>query len=66
MLPMLHSGHDFSFRRTVAPQLVGDDHARHVPQTLQQLAKETLGGFLIPATLNQNVKDIAFLIHRSP
>ena len=66
MLPMLHSGHDLSFRRTVAPQLVGDDHARHVPQTLQQLAKETLGGFLIPATLNQNVQHVATLVHGSP
>ncbi len=66
MLPVLNTRHDFSFRRAVAPQLVGDDHARHVPQTLQQLTEEALGGFLIPATLNQNVQHVAILVHGSP
>ena len=66
MLPVLNTRHDFSFRRAVALQLVGDDHPRHVLQTLQQLAEEALGGFLIPATLHQDIQDVAILVNGSP
>ncbi len=35
MLPVLNSGHDLGFRRTVTLQLIRDDHARHVPQAFE-------------------------------
>jgi len=66
MLPVLNTRHDFSFRRALAPHLVGDDHARDVPQTLQQLTEEARGGFLIPVTLDQNIENIALLVDSTP
>ena len=59
---MLYSGDDLSFRCTVALQLICDDHARNILQAFQQLAEETLGGFFVPATLDQDVKDVAMVI----
>ncbi len=44
VLAVLDTRHDLSLRRTVALQLVGDDHARDVLQTFQQLAEELLRG----------------------
>ncbi len=66
MLLMLYPWHDLNFRRAVAPQLVGNDHPRHVPQALQQLAEEPLGGLFVPAALHQDVQDVAILIHGTP
>ena len=66
MLPMLNTGHDLSFRRAVALQLIRDEHPRHVPQTLQQLAEELFCGLFVPAALHQDVQDVAILIHGAP
>ena len=66
MLPMLYPWHDLNFRRAVALQLVGDNDARNIPQALQQFTEESLGGFLIPAALHQDVQDVAILVHGSP
>ena len=66
VLAVLHSWHDLSLRCTVALQLVRDDYPRHVLQALQQLTEETLGRLLVPATLHQDVQNVAILIHGSP
>jgi hypothetical protein len=41
--PVLHRRHELTVSDLVAAQLVGDQHARHVPQALEQLAEESLG-----------------------
>jgi hypothetical protein len=42
--------------------MVGDDASRGVPQAFEQLAKEHLGGNLVPPALHQDVEDVAILI----
>ena len=51
LLDMFDTRHHFSFRRTVALQLVRNDDPRHVLQTLQQLAKKLLGRLLVAAAV---------------
>ena len=55
-----------SLRRAVALQLICDDDAGHVLQTLQQLAEELLRCFLTSLTLHQDIKDVAILVYGSP
>ncbi len=55
-----------SLRRAITLQLICNDYPRHVPQPLQQLAEEPLGGLFVPAALDQDVQDVAILIHGSP
>ncbi len=66
VLTVLDTRHDFSFRCTVAFQLICDEHAWHILQALQQLAEEPLSGLLIPATLHEDVEHIAILVYGSP
>jgi hypothetical protein len=51
---------------SVALEVVGHEHARHVGQSLEQLAEELLGRFLIPAALHQDIPHGPVLIHRPP
>ena len=57
---------DLALRHTVASQLVGHDHPRHILQALQQPAKETLGSFAISPPLHKNVEYNTILIHGAP
>jgi len=50
VLPMLHARQKLSFGRGIAGQFVGDDHAQHVFQTLEQLAEEAFGRLLVAST----------------
>jgi hypothetical protein len=63
---VLHRGHHHAVRGTVATQLVGDHHPRHVPQSLQQLTKEPLRGPGVTTGGDQNVQDIPVLVDRPP
>ena len=65
-LAMLHARENLALGRAIALQLIGDDHARHVLQPLEQRAKELLRGVLVAAALHQNVEDGIVLIHRAP
>ena len=65
-LAMLHAREDLALGRAIALQFIGDDHARHVLQPLEQLAKELLRRVLIAAALHQDIEDIVVLIHRAP
>lgn len=66
ILAVLDTRHDLLLGRMVAPELICDDHARHILQTLQKLTKEHLGGFLIRLVLRQYIQHSTILIHRSP
>src|ERR1700758_4002548 len=48
-LPVGHRGHQLAVSDPVAGQLVGHQHARHIPQALEQLAEESLGCFGVSA-----------------
>jgi hypothetical protein len=65
-LPVFHPGQDLALGGTVALQLIRNDHARDIPQTLEQLTKALLGGVLVAAALHENVQDVVVLIHRAP
>ncbi len=65
-LPVFHPGQDLALRCAIALQLVRDDHPWHVLQALEQLAKELLGGLLIPPTLDQDVEHIVVLVDSTP
>ena len=43
-LPVFHRGHHHAVGGPVAGELVGDEHPRYVPQSLEQSAEELLGG----------------------
>src|ERR1700676_4791863 len=63
---MLDVGKQMALCHAVASQLVGNEHPRYVVQTLQQAPEEALGGFGIPAFLNEDVEHNAVLIHGAP
>src|SRR6516165_3062058 len=65
-LPVVDPRQDVPFRRAVALQLIGDHHPWHVLQSLEQLTKELLGGFFMPAALHQNVEDVVVLVDSTP
>ena len=53
----------FSLRRALAPQLVRNDHARNIPQSLKELAEEFLSCLLVSVALHQNVQHVTILIY---
>src|SRR5438128_9208643 len=63
MLAMFYSRKKLSLGSTVALQLIGDEHSRHVPQALEQLAEELLCRSLISAALDRDIEYVAVLIH---
>ena len=66
MLPVLDAGHDFTFGRGVAAELVGDQHARRSPLLLQELAGQAFGGLLVAPALDEDIETKALLIDRAP
>src|SRR5208282_5282075 len=65
-LPVFDIRKQLTFRHTVAPQLVGHDHPRHIVQTLQQASEEALGCCPVAAFLHEDVEYNAILIHGAP
>jgi hypothetical protein len=63
---MLDTGQDFSLRRAIAFELVGDEHPWYVGQALEQLPEELLGGRLVSPTLAQDIEDMAVMIRGPP
>ena len=47
--PVLHRRQELAVGDLLAAQLVGDQHARHVPQALEQLTEESLGRHRVSA-----------------
>lgn len=66
ILNVPHARQKLSSSRSIAAQLVGSDHVRHVAQTLEQLAEEALSRPLVSALVHQDVEDIAVLIDCAP
>jgi hypothetical protein len=48
-LPVGHRRHELAVSDPIAGSFVGDQHARHVPQALEQFAEESLGCFGVSA-----------------
>src|ERR1700676_2151197 len=63
---MFNLGKQLALSHTVASQLSGPDHPRHILKAFQQPSKETFGGSGIPPWLNENVENNAVLIHGAP
>ena len=55
-----------SVRSRIGSQLVGNKLQRWPLLVLQHLAKEALGGSLVSVACDQNIQDVAVLVHRSP
>ena len=66
VLAVLDAGQELSYRRTIAFELIGHDHAWHIGQPHQELAEESLRGLLIPPALYQDVENIPLLIYGPP
>src|SRR3954471_16561380 len=66
MPPMLDRGHHLVFRGAVADQLVRDHDTRRPHLPLQKLAKQTLGGLLVPPALDENVEHNPILVDSPP
>ena len=66
VLPMLHPRQDLTFGRPITPELIGDDHSRHIVQPFEKFAEKSLGGLFVPSALHQDIKHVAILIHGSP
>jgi hypothetical protein len=66
VLAMFHTGHDLELGGTRALKLVRDDHPWHVGQALENLPEEFLGDVLVPPPLDQDIQEVAVLIHGTP
>jgi hypothetical protein len=51
---------------TMAFRIVGDDHARHIRQCLEEFAEELLGRRFMATALDQDIEYIPFLVDGSP
>jgi hypothetical protein len=56
-LSMLDVRRQASLHHSIASQLVGYDHSRHLLQALQQSLEEPLSGFPIAPLLDQDIED---------
>jgi hypothetical protein len=65
-LPVLNIRQKLALCHAVALQLVGDEDARHILQTLQQPLEEALRRPGIAAALHQDIKHHAVLIDSAP
>src|SRR5882724_5925806 len=66
VLAVFHTGQNLANSRSIAAELIGNDHAGHVGQPLQQLPKERLRSLLIPPAVYQDIQDMPVLIPRTP
>ena len=61
-LPVGHRPHELAVSNPVAGQFVGHQHARYIPQALEQFTEEPLGCFGVSPRLHQHVQDVAVLV----
>ena len=57
---------DLSVGRRIASKLVGNELPGWPPLVFQHLAKEALSGSAVSVACDQNIQDVAVLVHRSP
>ena len=65
-LPVFNIGKQLTLRHTVAAQLVGDENARHILQTLRQTPEETLCCPRVAAALHQDIEYDPVLVNGAP
>src|SRR5258708_14724567 len=53
VLAVLHARQDLAFRRSITPQLIGDNHTRNVLQSFEKLAEKPFRRFLVPSALRR-------------
>ncbi len=64
---LLHARQKLAFGRSIASELVSDDHARDILESFEEFPEEALGCFLGSRRLcDSHIEHIAILIHRSP
>src|SRR5437870_5243820 len=66
ILTMFDTRQELGFGCPVALELISNEHAGNILQSLEQLAKEALGGDLIAAGLYENIQHYAVLIDSTP
>jgi hypothetical protein len=57
---------DLTLGSPVALQLVSNNHAQHMRQALEELPEALLRRVFVPATLYQDIQDVAVLIDSAP
>ncbi|ESZ31343.1 hypothetical protein X732_30515 [Mesorhizobium sp. L2C066B000] len=62
MRSMFDLGHDLAFRRSIRPQLVGDDALRSDAFLLQKPDQQPLGGLCISASLHDFIENITIMV----
>jgi hypothetical protein len=66
VLLVFHIGRDLASGRTIAPQLIGDNHPGHIRQAIEELPKECLRSDRVTMVLEQYIEDMAVLVDRMP
>ena len=66
VLPVLDVGQDLTLGRSIAAELVGDQHAGRSPLLLQELAEQALGGLLVAPALDEDIENKALVVDRAP
>ena len=65
-LPVFHPGQDLPLRRTIAFELIGNDHPWHVLQALEQLTEKLLRRVRVAAALYQDIHHVVVLVDSAP
>jgi len=66
VLPMLHPRQELALGCSIALQLIGDDHAWDVLESLEELAKKAFRRVCVPPALDEDIQHVAMLIHGPP
>jgi hypothetical protein len=66
VLSMFHTGPDRAQGRTIAWQLIRDDHPRPIGQPREQLPAELLRRLLVPRALYQAIEEMTVLVDGAP
>jgi hypothetical protein len=66
VLAVLDAGHHLFLGGCIAGQLLGNNHARDILQSFEQLAKELSCCAFVAPTLDQDIEDITILVNGSP
>jgi len=57
---------DLTLGRSVAVELVGDQHTRRLPLLAQELAEQAFGGLLVAPALDEDIENKALPVDSAP
>ena len=63
---MLSANTQFPVCSTITPQLICNDFSRSKPQSLEQFTEKSLRCLGVTTPLNQNIQNVAILVHSPP